>query len=208
MWGILYLKPFTKARQERLFFLTEISFGWECVEIFMISSIFAVLQIPDFGNSIIQDQCDNCFTVGVEILPQFSVSAIAAVVHVTVNVWLYVKAHRVLYPRVWVFASKVNRRDGRCCKIRFDDSNFNWFSMVLVKCSLLIVRANFLFLFGGIALFFLLCQELVQNDATVRDMVQNDAMITKSRHHSSLPTNRRNSKTSNGQKSKQAWLGD
>jgi len=100
LFGTLYLYPMTKALRERVFLLAEISFSWTCVEVFMGSAIFSVLQIPKFGNGLIDAGCPQCFKVGSKILPAFSILVIASVVQISVNVWLFRKAHRAVYPMV------------------------------------------------------------------------------------------------------------
>jgi len=46
---ILYFIPMRKAIQRRLLFLCEVTFAWGAAEVFIISAIFSVFQIPKFG---------------------------------------------------------------------------------------------------------------------------------------------------------------
>jgi hypothetical protein len=98
LFAALYLYPMTKTLRERLFVLTEITFSWACIEVMMISAVFSVLQIPSFGNGLIDAGCDQCFEVGSKVLPTFSVLAISAGFQVGLNFFLYRKAHGAVYP--------------------------------------------------------------------------------------------------------------
>ena len=49
---ILYFIPMRKSLQRRLLFLCEITFAWGAAEVFIISAIFSVFQIPKFGTGM------------------------------------------------------------------------------------------------------------------------------------------------------------
>lgn len=98
--GILYMFPMTKPWQDRLFVLAEITFSWSCAEVLMISAVFSILQIPLFGNGLVDAGCNQCYHVSSRILPAFSLVVISAVMQCSLNVWLLRQAHKVLYPDV------------------------------------------------------------------------------------------------------------
>jgi hypothetical protein len=98
LFAALYLYPLTKTMRERLFVLTEITFSWACIEVLLISAAFSVVQIPSFGNGLIDAGCEQCFQVGSRLLPTFSVFAISAVFQIGLNFFLYRKAHGAVYP--------------------------------------------------------------------------------------------------------------
>ena len=100
LFGILYIFPMSKLWQNHLFVLAENSFSWACVEVLMISAVFSVLQIPSFGNSLVDAGCSQCYQVSSRILPAFSIVVISAVVQCTLNIWLLRKAHGVLYQNI------------------------------------------------------------------------------------------------------------
>merc|ERR1712137_184180 len=93
LFGILYLYPLGNKWQERIFLLTEITFSWGCVEVLTLSVIFSVLQMPKFGNGLIDAGCAECYEVDSRILPQFAIICVSTVVNLSTNVWLYRKAH-------------------------------------------------------------------------------------------------------------------
>ena len=97
LFGILFVYPFSKVWLERVFFLGEIAFAWSCAEVLLVSTIFAVLQMPTFGDGLIQADCTACFIVTTAILPHFAFLCIGSVLSVTINVWLYRKAHSIVY---------------------------------------------------------------------------------------------------------------
>ena len=99
LFAILYLVPMTIKWHKRVFMLSEITFAWSSIEVLMISCIFSVLQIPGFGNGLIQSGCEQCYKVDSSLYPQFAVLAVAAALNVAVCVWLYRRAHGTLYPK-------------------------------------------------------------------------------------------------------------
>ena len=68
-----------------------------CAEVLFISTIFAVKQMPVFGDGLVQNNCTACFLVDTKILPQFWVLCVGTILNVGVNVWLYRKAHSILF---------------------------------------------------------------------------------------------------------------
>lgn len=97
LWVSLYVCPMTVQRQRSLFFLSEITFSWSSIEVFVVSAVFAVLQLPTFGNGLIDAGCDQCYVVGSSIKPEFAILAIGCVWNVIVCIVLYRRAHCALY---------------------------------------------------------------------------------------------------------------
>lgn len=97
LFGIVFVFPFSKVWLERAFFMGEIAFAWSCAEVLLVSTVFAVLQMPTFGDGLIKADCTACFIVGTAILPNFAFLCIGSFLSVTINVWLYRKAHSVVY---------------------------------------------------------------------------------------------------------------
>jgi len=77
--------------------MAEIAFAWSCAEVLLLSTIFAVLQMPIFGDGLVENDCTACFIITTRILPEFAILCVGTVLNVTVNVWLYRKAHSVIY---------------------------------------------------------------------------------------------------------------
>lgn len=77
-----------------LFFIPNLS---SCAEVLLLSTIFAVQQMPVFGDGLVESNCAACFLVDTKILPEFSVLCIGTILNVGVNVWLYRKAHGILF---------------------------------------------------------------------------------------------------------------
>jgi hypothetical protein len=95
---ILYTFPgLSKIWMERIFTMAEIAFAWSCAEVLLISTIFAVLQMPIFGNGLVENDCTTCFVITSRILPKFALLCVGTVLNVSVNVWLYRKAHSAIY---------------------------------------------------------------------------------------------------------------
>lgn len=98
LFAILYICPMNAQRHKRAFMAAEICFSWSSIEVLLISCIFSVIQIPKFGNGLINSGCTYCYTVGSSLLPELTVLGVASVMSMVVNVWLYRKAHASLYP--------------------------------------------------------------------------------------------------------------
>ena len=100
LFAVLYLFPFKSAVwMERLFMAAEICFAWSSIEVLFVSLIFSVGQISEFSTGLLDAGCDQCFVVGSKFLgSSFAVLCVATVISVASNVWLYNKAHHVLYP--------------------------------------------------------------------------------------------------------------
>ena len=80
------------------FVVTEIAFAWNCGEVVVLSSLFAVLQIPEFGNGIIDAGCDTCFYISSELYASGVIPLlIGCVTNMGVGVWLHRRLHPVLY---------------------------------------------------------------------------------------------------------------
>jgi hypothetical protein len=98
IFGLLYLVPLVKKKHlERVFLLSEIAFSWSCAEVFLVSTIFAVLQLPTFGEGLIESGCIGCYVVDSKFLPGFPILVIGTICNVAVNIFLYRKAHHALY---------------------------------------------------------------------------------------------------------------
>jgi hypothetical protein len=83
--------------QYKVFLLAEMAFSWSCAEVFVVSTIFGVLQLPTFGNGLIESDCQFCFAVTSTILTPFALTVTGTILHVVCNLWLYRKAHKVLF---------------------------------------------------------------------------------------------------------------
>eukprot|EP00934_Nitzschia_sp_Nitz4_P006129 Nitzschia sp. Nitz4//scaffold1_size375055//84702//86183//NITZ4_000233-RA/size375055-augustus-gene-0.663-mRNA-1//1//CDS//3329540916//6119//frame0 len=100
LFGVLYFVPLNKVWTERIFFFGEMSFAWSCAEVLLISTVVSVAQMPTFGDGLIQANCTACYEVDTEILPQLAFLVVGSVFNVAVNVWLFRKAHHVIFG-VW-----------------------------------------------------------------------------------------------------------
>jgi hypothetical protein len=90
----------TAQWHKRVFLLAAITFSWSSIEVLMFCILFSVLQIPGFGNGLIESGCEYCYQVGSSIFPKFAVLAVASALHVAVSLWLYRQAHAVLFPKL------------------------------------------------------------------------------------------------------------
>merc|ERR1711865_880722 len=56
--AVLWVTPLSLPNQHRLFVLTEILNAWSALEVFVVSVIVALLELPTFAQFIIGDMCD------------------------------------------------------------------------------------------------------------------------------------------------------
>jgi hypothetical protein len=95
--GILYLCPMVQSVKEKVFFLTEITFAWSALEVFLSSVMFSILQIPKFGNGLVKSGCTECYKVDSALFANFAVICVSTVINISVNLWLVSRAHKVVY---------------------------------------------------------------------------------------------------------------
>lgn len=98
LFTVLYFVPMAQKVKENMFFLAEITFSWAAVEVLTVSVIFSILQIPKFGNGLIDSGCAECYSVDSKLFPQFAVLCVSTVLNVGVSVWLFLRAHQAVYP--------------------------------------------------------------------------------------------------------------
>ena len=98
LFAILYLYPMVPSVKEKVLFLSEITFSWAAVEVFVLSVIFSILQIPKFGNGLIESGCAECYRVDSALYAEFAVICVSTALIVGVNIWLFIRAHKVIFP--------------------------------------------------------------------------------------------------------------
>lgn len=98
LFAVLYFVPMAQKVKEKMFFLAEITFSWAAVEVLTVSVIFSILQIPKFGNGLVDSGCAECYNVDSKLFPQFAVLCVSTVLNVGVSVWLFLRAHQAVYP--------------------------------------------------------------------------------------------------------------
>jgi hypothetical protein len=99
LYGILYLYPMVQSVKEKMFFLTEISFSWAAVEVLVLAVLFSILQIPKFGNGLIQSGCKECYRVDSALYGEFAIICVSSAMNVCANVYLFLRAHEVVRER-------------------------------------------------------------------------------------------------------------
>jgi hypothetical protein len=94
---ILFFAPLSARWMIRIFTMAEIALAWSATQVLIVSTLFAVLQMPTFGEGLINADCSACFVVSTRILPNFAFLAVGGAMIVGTNVFLYRKAHYILY---------------------------------------------------------------------------------------------------------------
>jgi hypothetical protein len=59
--------------------------------------MFSILQIPKFGNGLVQSGCTECYRVDSVLFANFAVICVSTVINISVNLWLFSRAHKVVY---------------------------------------------------------------------------------------------------------------
>jgi uncharacterized membrane protein YGL010W len=80
------------------FFVSEIAFSWAAAEVLVLAvTIFSILQIPKFGNGLIQSGCKECNRVDSALYGEFAIICVSSVLTVCVNFYLFRRAHKVVW---------------------------------------------------------------------------------------------------------------
>jgi hypothetical protein len=108
---LLLWAPLPRAQLEHLYFVAEVVFAWSSAEVFVLSTIFAVAQIPKFGNGLISAGCTVCFVVQSELLPELAIITVGAVLHVVAGCWCFGVVHKILYRGRLLYQSQARS----CC---------------------------------------------------------------------------------------------
>jgi hypothetical protein len=98
--GLLIWVPLERKQLQRLFVCAEISFAWSAAEVFVVSTIFAVLEIPVFGDGLIDSGCQTCYTVDSLLLIELLLMGMGTIVNMGAALWLYKVSHNKLYSYV------------------------------------------------------------------------------------------------------------
>jgi len=59
MTSVLWLLPLPYVTQRRLFTLSEITYAWSAIDVFLVSIIAAILQLPQLTSFIVGDRCND-----------------------------------------------------------------------------------------------------------------------------------------------------
>jgi hypothetical protein len=95
--GLLLWIPLERKQLQRLFFCAEVSFAWSGMEVFVLSTVFAVLEIPTFGNGLIDSGCQTCYVVDSMLLAELAVTGVGTIASMGAAMWLYKVSHNKLY---------------------------------------------------------------------------------------------------------------
>jgi hypothetical protein len=95
--GLLLWIPLERNQLQRLFFCAEVSFAWSGAEVFVLSTIFAVLEIPTFGDGLIDSGCQTCYVVDSMLLAELAVTGVGASASMGAAMLLYQVSHNKLY---------------------------------------------------------------------------------------------------------------
>jgi hypothetical protein len=95
--SVLFLAPLGARWTGRIFVMAEVASAWSCAEVLVLSTVFAVLQMPTIGEGLIEADCLACFVVTTRFLPGFAYLCVAAVLLVGLTAVLHRRAHFYLY---------------------------------------------------------------------------------------------------------------
>jgi hypothetical protein len=97
LFAVLLWAPWKGAALRKILFLAEISFAWNCAEVVFVSTIFAVLEVPTFGEGLIDSGCDTCYSVDSKLLNELAVLGVGTLLSVLANALIFQRAHQSLY---------------------------------------------------------------------------------------------------------------
>lgn len=94
---LLMWMPWSRRDLIPLFFAAEWAYAWSSAEVLFVSTIFAVVQIPTFGNGLITSGCTSCYVVGSQLLPTLAVLGAGTLCNMVANCTLFPLTQRALY---------------------------------------------------------------------------------------------------------------
>lgn len=95
--GLLLWIPLDRNQLQRLYFWAEVSFAWSGAEVYVLSTIFAVLEIPTFGDGLIDSGCRTCYIVDSMLLTELAVTGVGTITSIGAALWLHHVSHNKLY---------------------------------------------------------------------------------------------------------------
>jgi hypothetical protein len=94
----LLLQPKTTEGLRSLLLLAEVSLAWSCAEVYVVSTILAVREIPTFGEGLVDTGCSQCYTVETSITAEVAAIAIGTAINLAAAFVLLRMAHKAAYP--------------------------------------------------------------------------------------------------------------
>ena len=94
---LLVWLPWSRRELIPLFFAAEWAYAWSSAEVLFVSTIFAVVQIPTFGNGLITSGCTSCYVVDSQLLPTLAVLGAGTLCNMVANCALFSLTQRALY---------------------------------------------------------------------------------------------------------------
>ena len=95
--GALLWCPLNQTALRRVFTCAEVSNAWNSAEVFFLSTIFAVLEVPTFGSGLIDSGCANCYVVDSQLLAELAVLGIGCLFTLVASGMILRTGHSALY---------------------------------------------------------------------------------------------------------------
>jgi hypothetical protein len=113
IYGVLFFVKATPHSARGMFVLAETALAWSALDVYMLSTVFAVVQIPNFARHLVDEYCKPCFTIEAKIDPLFTVTCAGALMSFFVGLMLVTKAQKTLFAVESV---------GLCCNSKHKDA--------------------------------------------------------------------------------------
>jgi hypothetical protein len=97
VYGVLFFVKVNPHHARRLFVLAETALAWSALDVYVLSTVFAVIQVPNFARHLVDEYCKSCFTIKAEIDPLFAVTCAGALMNFFVGFSLVNKAQKTLF---------------------------------------------------------------------------------------------------------------
>lgn len=95
--AILSCKSFSVRALRHWLFVGEIALSWSCSEVFLVSTVLAIREIPTFGEGLIDTGCNQCYAVTTEFKAQVAVLILGTVIKYFSAALILPVAHRLAY---------------------------------------------------------------------------------------------------------------
>lgn len=89
--------PWKQTSLRRIYTCVEVANAWNCAEVFFVSTIFAVVEVPTFGSGLIDSGCNTCYVVDSKLLAELTVLGLGCAVTFGTSCFVLRVAHKALY---------------------------------------------------------------------------------------------------------------
>lgn len=93
----LLWRPMNLASLRTWLLVSEVTLSWSCSEVFLLSTVLAIKEVPTFGEGLIDTGCSQCYKVDTVFMPEVVSLAIGTATSLLVSLYVMYRAHEAAY---------------------------------------------------------------------------------------------------------------